>query len=576
MTIGTWIISASQREPTPAVEYKTNRGWQQLSWREYSKHIVSAYQHLTQLGFKEKMHVGIMSNTCWEWAALDLAILGGGGVTVPLYPNLGIDDLVYIVNNSDIEILIVENENTKKQVEEIRSQFEREVQVVEISNVNFQLDGDNKRSEFYTQCAALNPKDMATIIYTSGTTGRPKGVVLLHEAIVSEVVEGFALFNVKPNYKSLTFLPFAHVLGRLEHWGSCYNGHCLAYAESIDKVKNNLKQVKPDFLIAVPRIFEKVYSGVMAQVETSQVKQKLFKEALEAANEVEKYRKTKTTIPWALLLKYEALNRLAFAPIRQAFGGRLKFAISGGAPLDTEINNFFFNCGIPLLEGYGLTETTGAITTNTLAHNLSGTVGQPIGDVKIKIAEDGEILVKSKKCLKEYYKNPEDTEKSFKNGYFCTGDIGEFTTGGFLKITDRKKDLIKTSGGKYVAPQKLEGLLKQEPLISQVLIHGDQKKYIVALITVDKQQIQQWAVHMSIKFESVDELFSNIALKSRIQKHIQMANTKLASFEAIKKFEILRDEWTVENGTLTQSLKVKRKLLEQKYHDLIAEIYDLS
>jgi len=576
MTIGNWIISASQREPTPAVEYKTRSGWQKLSWPEYSKTIVSAYQNLAQLGFKQKMHVGIMSGTRWEWAALDLAILGGGGVSVPLYPNLSNDDLAFIVNNSDIEILIVENEAALKQVDEVRAQFERNIQVIELSKINFHLDGDNKRSEFYSSCAGLDLKERATIIYTSGTTGRPKGVVLLHEAIMSEVTEGFALFNVKPTYKSLTFLPYAHVLGRLEHWGSCFNGHCIAYAENIDKVKSNLKQIKPDFIIAVPRIFEKVYSGVMAQVETNQVKQKLFSEALESALEVDKYRKTKTTIPWGLLLKYEALNKLAFSPIREAFGGRLKFAISGGAPLDAKINNFFFNCGIPLLEGYGLTETTGAITINTLAHNLNGTVGQPIGDVKIKIAEDGEILVKSKKCMKEYYKNPEGTEKVLKNGYFCTGDIGEFTTGGFLKITDRKKDLIKTSGGKYVAPQKLEGLLKQEPLISQVLIHGDQKKYIIALITVDKQQIQQWAVNMGIKFEKAEELFSNMALKSRIQKHIQTANTKLASFEAIKKFEILRDEWTIENGSLTQSLKVKRKLLEQKYADLIAEIYDLS
>lgn len=576
MTIGTWIISASQRQSTTAVEFKIKSGWQKLTWPEYSKRIVSAYQHLTQLGFKQKMHVGIMSDSRWEWAVIDLAIMGGGGVTVPLYPNLSHDDLAYIINNSDIEILVVENEAARKQVEDIRPQLEKEIQVIEITKINFHLDGDNKRSEFYSSCASLSPKERATIVYTSGTTGRPKGVVLLHEAIASEVTEGFALFNVKPGYKSLTFLPFAHVLGRLEHWGSCYNGHCIAYAENIDKVKSNLKQVKPDFIIAVPRIFEKVYSGVMAQVETNPVKQKLFNEALEAANEVEQFRRTKTTIPWALLIKYEALNRLAFTPIREAFGGRLKFAISGGAPLDAKINTFFFNCGIPLLEGYGLTETTGAITTNTLVHNLTGTVGQPIGDVKIKIAEDGEILVKSKKCMKEYYKNPEDTEKAFRNGYFCTGDIGEFTTGGFLKITDRKKDLIKTSGGKYVAPQKLEGLLKQEPLISHALIHGDQKKYIIALITVDKQQIQQWAANMSIKFNNVEELFSNNALKARIQKHIQLANTKLASFEAIKKFEILRDEWTIENGALTQSLKVKRKQLEQKYHDLIAEIYDPS
>ncbi len=265
---------------------------------------------------------------------------------------------------------------------------------------------------------------------------------------------------------------------------------------------------------------------------------------------------------------------MAFAPIREAFGGNLKFAISGGAPIDPQLTEFFYNCSLPILQGYGLSETTGAVTINTFSHYLIGSVGQPIGDVKIKIAADGEILVKSKKCMREYYKNPEETAKVMKDGYFATGDIGEFTTGGFLRITDRKKDLIKTAGGKYVAPQKLEGLLKQEPLISQVLIHGDQKKYIIALITVDEIQIQSWAKNQNIIFEKIEELYNNLALKMRIQKHIQNCNTTLASYEAIKKFEILRDTWTIDNGGLTQSLKVKRKYLEQKYADLIHEIYE--
>ena len=577
MTIGTWITTASQRETSHAVEFKVNGGWQQLTWQEYIDKVTAAYQFLKQNNFTEKKHVGVMSSTRWEWAVLDLAILGAGGVTIPLYPNLSNDDLVFIINNSDLEILIVENEAMRSQVDSVKSEFEKNVQVILLSEIELNaIVSTETKSDFFSKCVTLDPKDRATIIYTSGTTGRPKGAVILHEAIASVVTEGFALFNVKPSYKTLTFLPFAHVLGRLEHWGSCYNGHCIAYAESIDKIKNNLKQVKPDFIIAVPRIFEKVYAGVMAQVETSPIKQKLFNEAFNAALEVDTYRKTKTTIPWPLLLKFEALNKVAFSPIRDAFGGQLKFAVSGGAPLDPKINEFFFNCGIPVLEGYGLTETCGAITTNTLSSSLAGTVGQPIGEVKIKIADDGEILIKSRKCMKEYYKSPEETEKVLKNGYFCSGDIGEFTTGGFLKITDRKKDLIKTSGGKYVAPQKLEGLMKQEPLISQVLIHGDQKKYIIALITVDRQQIKQWAEHLNIQFENVEDLISNPALKARIQKHIQVTNTKLASFEAIKKFQILKDEWTVENGSMTQSLKVKRKLLEQKYADLIAEIYDLS
>lgn len=575
MTIGKWFLTAKLRENLPAVEYKQNQQWHKINWPDYCNKVISAYLYLKQLGLKPKAHVGLVSNTRWEWSVIDLAVMGCKGVTVPMYPNLSDDDFLYTINHSEVGILVIENEQQLIQIDRIKSQFERDVKIVKITDISYDLSlSDEVKSEFYDFCEKLSEEDIATIIYTSGTTGRPKGVVLKHEALVSEVVEGFELFNVKRTYKSLTFLPFAHVLGRLEHWGSLYNGHCIAYAESIERIKTNLKETSPDFLIAVPRIFEKVYAGIMAQVETKKLKQTIFNQAMEAAVEVEKYRAGKSTIPWPLLLKYEALNKLAFEPIRAAFGGKLKFAISGGAPIDSQLTQFFYNCGIPILEGYGLSETTGAITVNSLNSYLIGSVGKPIGDVKIKFAEDGEILVKSKKCLKEYYKNPEETSKVLQGGYFATGDIGEFTTGGFLKITDRKKDLIKTAGGKYVAPQKLEGLLKQEPLISQVLIHGDQKKYIIALITFEPAQLEQWAKSQNITYENVDELYNNISLKVRIQKHIQVTNAKLASYEAIKKFEILKDTWTVDNGSLTQSMKVKRKHLEIKYIDLIKEIYD--
>jgi long-chain acyl-CoA synthetase len=575
MTIGKWLLTAKVRDNLLAVEYKQNHKWYNITWPDYCNRVVSAYLFLKQLGLKKNSHVGLVSNTRWEWSVVDLAVMGSQATTVPMYPNLSDDDLLFTINHSEVEILVIENDQHQAQIDRIKPQFERDVKIVKINEISYDLSlSEEIKDEFYSLCEKISESDIATIIYTSGTTGRPKGVVLKHEAIVSEVVEGFELFNVKRTYKSLTFLPFAHVLGRLEHWGSLYNGHCIAYAESIDRLKSNLKEAKPDFLIAVPRIFEKVYAGIMAQVETKKLKQTIFNQAMASAVEVEKYRATKSTIPWPLLLKYEALNKLAFEPIRAAFGGRLKFAISGGAPIDSQLTQFFYNCGIPILEGYGLSETTGAITVNSLNSYLVGSVGKPIGDVQIKIAEDGEILVKSKKCLKEYYKNPEETEKVLKNGYFATGDIGEFTTGGFLRITDRKKDLIKTAGGKYVAPQKLEGFLKQEPLISQVLIHGDQKKYIIALITFEPAQIEQWAKSQNIEYTSVDELYNNISLKVRIQKHIQATNAKLSSFEAIKKFEILKDTWTIDNGSLTQSLKVKRKFLEAKYADLIKEIYE--
>ncbi|MEK6628100.1 MAG: long-chain fatty acid--CoA ligase [Bdellovibrionota bacterium] len=575
MNIGRWIIDAKLRGSKPAVEYKINKVWQQLSWSEYIDKVTSAHAYLKKLKISKNDHVGLMSTTRWEWGALDLALLGSSAVVVPIYPNLNDEELLYIINHSDIKFLIIETEVQIKQLDRIKSGFLKNVTIISMNDINFNQEiSDKLKNSFFNLCKKIDLKSIATIVYTSGTTGKPKGAILLHEAIVSEITEAYSLFGIKPNYKSLTFLPFAHILGRIEHWGSCWNGHTLAYAESIEKIKSSLIEVKPDFIIGVPRVFEKIYSNIMAQVETIKYKQSLFSLALETAQEIQKYRKTKEAIPWSLLLKHEAFSRIVFSPIQKAFGGKLKFAISGGAPISAELVEFFSYCGLPILEGYGLTETCAAITINTLNNNQAGTVGSPIGDVKIKFAEDGEILVSSKKCLSEYYKDPEETKKNLKDGYFATGDIGLFTQAGYLKITDRKKDLIKTSGGKYVAPQKLEGLLKQDPLISNVLIHGDQRKFISALITFDEEQLKEWAKSQQLTYSKIRDLYLNPLLKIRLQKHIQGLNSKLASFEAIKKFEIISDEWTVENGSLTQSLKVKRKLIETKYADLINEIYE--
>lgn len=575
MTIGKWIIQAEQRGTRTAIEYKYKGTWLSISWSEFVTKIISAYSALKTSGIKKNAHVGLMAATRWEWAALDLALLGSGAVVVPMYPNLSDDELTFIINHSDIKTLIIENETLALQIERIKSEFVCKVKIIAFADIDFNMEvSKNLKDKFFSLCKKVDLKSPATIVYTSGTTGTPKGAVLLHESIVSEVTEGFELFGVKPTYKSLTFLPFAHVLGRIEHWGSCWNGHTLAYAESIEKIKLNLKEVKPDFLIAVPRIFEKVYSEIMTEIETKSSKQKIFSLALATARDILKYRKTTEAIPWPLLLKHEALSKIAFSPIKSAFGGNLKFAISGGAPIGQELVEFFACCGLPISEGYGLTETCAAVTVNSLACNQAGTVGRPIGDVVIKFAEDGEILIKSKKCLSEYYKNPEETKKNITNGFFATGDIGLLTEQGYLKITDRKKDLIKTAGGKYVAPQKLEGLLKQDHLISQVLIHGDQRKFISALITLDEAQLKLWADTQQINHENAAELFQNPLLKVRLRKHIQNLNSKLASFEVIKKFEIITDSWTVENGSLTPSLKVKRKHLEAKYTELLNEIYE--
>lgn len=576
MTVGTWIIDLQNRTDGTAIKYKKNNNtWEKISWSDYLNKTISLATQITKLGFQRKDHIGILSATRWEWIITDMAIIGSGLISVPLYANLSDDDLLYIINHSEIKLLIIENINYLKQIDRIKDKFIKPILIKQFEDFDFDLLPEEKEKDFFmNSCAKINTNDIATLVYTSGTSGTPKGVILIHESIVSEVTEIFQTVGVKSTYTALTFLPYAHVMGRAEIWGSCFIGHTLAFAESIDKIKTNLTEVQPDFIIAVPRIFEKFYAAVLAKVETSPLKQKLFKEALLIAEEIEKYRQTKQTIPWFLLLKHETICRLAFEPIKKAFGGKLLFAVSGGAPLAKDLILFFSYCGIQILEGYGLTETCAAISVNTRNNFQPGTVGNLIGDVEIKFADDGEILIKSKKCMLGYFKNPKATAEVMKDGYFATGDIGELTPTGQLKITDRKKDLIKTANGKYVAPQKLEGLLKQESLISQVLIHGDQKKFITAIISIEENQLKQWAQNENLNSQQTQELYENPALRVRIQKQIQLTNSKLASHEAIKKFEIVGDSWTIENGCLTPSLKIKRKFLETKYSQLLTEMYE--
>ena len=574
MTAGRWLLDLESRVDGTAIKFKKNLEWHSISWTSYTTIIISLAQQFEKLSLKKKAHVGILSSTRWEWAVVDLALLGSGYIIVPMYANQSDEDLLFIINHSDIELLIAENETYLKQIQRIQSRFSNKVVIKFFEDFDFEPAVTLKfKTKFFKKCADLKPQDTATIVYTSGTTGTPKGAVLTHEAIVSEVEEIFKTVGIKSNYTSLTFLPFAHVMGRIELWGSCFNGHTLAFAESIEKIKENLLEIQPDFMVAVPRIFEKVYAGIMVSVETQPWKQKLFKKALQVATDVAEYRETKQAIPWLLLAQYETICKIAFAPIKKAFGGKLLFAISGGAPLAKELAQFFSYCGIQVLEGYGLTETCAAIAVNTPSNFHPGTVGKPLGETMIKFASDGEILVKSKKCMTEYYKNPEATAEVFKDGYFATGDIGEFTAAGNLKITDRKKDLIKTANGKYVAPQKLEGLLKQDSLISQVLIHGDQKKFISAIISIEESQIKYWAEAHKLSYTNISEVYENPALKIRIQKQIQSVNAVLANHEAIKKFEIVSDAWTQENGFLTPSLKLKRKFAEKKYSQLIDLMY---
>lgn len=588
-TICHFVASLPERKSHhPAVKTREKTGWHEYSWLEYYDKIETVACALLGLGVKPGDRVAIMSNTRFEWSQCDFGIMGIGAVTIPVYQTLTPDELEYILNNSQSRFLFLENRATFKTYLQVKDKcpsvekvicFEslRDTDVDYLSWNDFLALGQQEKSsykkEFESRCRNSKLSDMATVVYTSGTTGRPKGVVLTHEQIISEISEAFPHVGLIDGDELLTFLPYAHVLGRIEQWGHMYFALTLSFAESIDKVRSNLAEVRPTIMVAVPRIFEKVYAAIYSQIGTNPLTGKLFKWAVEVGKKAGEYRLQRKSVPMDLFLQFQIADRLVLKKIRDAFGGRLRFAISGGAPMASDIALFFHACGVLILEGYGLTETTAAICVNTPYNYRFGSVGTPIGDVQLKIAEDGEILVKSKKVMTEYYLDPESTKEAFTDGWYHTGDIGEILTSGDLKITDRKKDLIKTAGGKYVAPQRLENLLKMNSFIANVLIHGDQKKYIVALITLDKPSIVQFAKDKNISYKDYESLTQHPAVLELVRKGVAETNSHLASYETIKRFSVLTRDFTVEDGELTPSLKIKRKVVDKKFATQVEALY---
>ena len=555
-----------------AVRFKRHKQWLELSWREYYRRCEAIGLGLKALGVERGDRVAILANTRLEWAVADFGALAIGAVTVPIYQNSLPEEIEHIVQDSKPTVIVLEDESQLKKWESIakRCKSVRHAIVMQGSDdLGEQVLAWEELSELGIATARQKPEafrkaiektkleDMATIVYTSGTTGSPRGAVLTHEQVLSEAEDLTRAFPISPMDSTLSFLPYAHVLGRIELWLHTYTGFTLNFAESIDRMKANLPETKPTVMIGVPRIFEKIYSGLLSQIEGHPVRKRVFDWVNAREGWLEKL----------------VAERLIFSPLRQGLGGRLRFVVSGGAPLEPSLADFFRRAGLLILEGYGLTETTAAITVNTPTSYRFGTVGRPLRDVEIKLAKDGEILVKSKKVMREYFNDPEATADAFENGYFRTGDVGECTGDGFLRITDRKKDLIKTAGGKYVAPQKIEGLLKLNPLVSHALIHGDRKKYIVALLTLNESYAKTLARENGWSFRDYKSLCQSAEIQELARKVIAQANAQLASFETIKNFAILHEDFTVEGGELTASLKVKRRVLDEKYKDTIEALY---
>ena len=574
----------------PAQQAKNDGAWQRLSWRQVGDIVREVATGLIALGRKRGEAVAILSASRAEWVQADFAVFSIGGRSVPIYPSYPPDLVQYIVNDAEIKTLIVEDAGQLGKVIELRGKMAGVEQVIVIHGYQGrdpwvrtweslrQLGRDNLdtlKSELATRVAEGGPDDVATIVYTSGTTGPPKGVVQTHANHVSMIRSSSQTLRVREGDVHLLFLPLAHSFGRLEAFAGVALGLTTAFAESIDKLRENLPEVRPHFICSVPRVFEKVYANVLARAQAEPgLKRRIFHWAVGVGRAVSRLKQARQPIPGALAVQHRVADRLVFSKMRAGLGGRLRFAVSGGAPLSKEIAEFFHAAGILILEGYGLTETCPSLTFNREDRFKFGSVGQAQPGVELKIAPDGEILGRGPNIAKGYFKKPEATAEVFlPDGWFATGDIGRIDEDGFLFITDRKKDLIVTAGGMNIVPQNIENLLKGDSFISQVMVHGDRRPYPVALITLNPEELAAFARAQGILTTDPAALARHPKIVERVSRIVEQRNAELQSYAKIKKFLILPDDFTVDNGLLTPTLKVKRKVIADAHKEMLDSLY---
>lgn len=569
-----------------------------LSFKAYKEAIEAISISLLNLGIEIQDKVSLLSNTRYEWNLIDLGIMCAGGVTVPIYPSYTNEEASFIIDHSDSKFIFLENEEQFKKVLEGQESLPKLKKVIAIDDISMELvqklredikffryldlveQGHQDRAEspdlFQNNIQNIDTSHMATIVYTSGTTGQPKGAVIKHSALfqVLKNVEKYALGAIQESDRVLTYLPLSHVLGRFESFTTIALGNETIYAENMIKLIENINLVKPTILIAVPRVLEKIYERALKIVSQNQVKKHTFDWAMKVANLFYETLDADRIPSSGLILQYTLAKKLVFSKLYQMFGGQIRYFISGGAPLDVKIIYFLRNAGLTVLEGYGLTETIAPCTINPLSKQVPGTVGQPIGDVEINFSDDNEILIKSQALFSGYFKDEEETSRVIdEDGWFHTGDIGRFDGQGFLKITDRKKDIIITSGGKNIPPQKIENILKRSLLIDQCLVIGDKRKFLTALIGISKIHLTKYLEEFEIA-EDCDfiDLASHPKINELIHSEIKELNKQLGSFETIKNFRIVPTEITQENY-LTPSLKLKKKSLEKDFKNLIDAMY---
>jgi long-chain acyl-CoA synthetase len=582
------FLNAVDKHANPRAQmYRTAEGWQSITAQEMLRRVAGLSKALGELGIKSGDRVAILAPNCPEWHIADFAIQGVGAVSVPIYFNESLDRLVYIMNDSGARIVFTSGEAQARKIAECReklSALEHVISVAPLSDLSSETlryetliatAGDADVAEYRKRAAEISATQLLTIIYTSGTTGEPKGVMLTHSNLSSNVADSLRDYDFSPSDLALSFLPLAHVYERTVDYGYLFRGLPTAYVEQMESVPQALLEVKPTITAAVPRFFEKIYANIVEKGhhETG-LKRKIFDWSLRVADEAVPWRAYGKQPSFWTRQRWQIADRIVYSKIRAGLGGRIRYFISGGGPLSPDLAKFFWSINLPIMQGYGLTETSPVISANVPKKNKVGTVGLPIAHVEVRIASDGEILVKGPCVMDGYFHKPKETQEVLTpDGWFCTGDIGKLDEDGYLIITDRKKELLKTAAGKFVAPAFIENLLKQSPFITNAIAVGDKRKFVAVLIVPNFVAIQNEGRKHGKDFPGPSQMTADPWVRDLLSHEIERLTASLAQYEKPKRFALLEQDFTFANGELTYTLKMKRRVIEGRYQDLIAKLY---
>ncbi|HXX44932.1 MAG TPA: long-chain fatty acid--CoA ligase [Candidatus Acidoferrales bacterium] len=581
------LEALASRGDACAQMYRTSSGWRPISAKEMIRRVAGLAKALSELGVRAGDRVGVFAPNCPEWHVADLAIQGLGGVTVPVYFHESAERLTYILNDSGARVVVTAGESQARMIQECRKDLPALEHVISaMLPADFRGEllsydslianaGEAEIAAYKLAAAKVTEDQLATIIYTSGTTGEPKGVMLTHANLASNAFGFSADFEMEPSDLAMALLPLAHVYERTIDYGYFFRGVVIAYVEQMETVAQALLEVKPTTMAAVPRFYEKIYANIIEKGHQEPgLKRKIFDAAIRIAEEAVPWRAYGKHASIGLKLRWHIANSIVYSKIRQGVGGRIRMFSSGGAPLAPELAEFFWSVGLPVYQGYGLTETSPVVAANSPKANKVGTVGRPIKGVQVRIAEDGEILVKGPCVMRGYYNKPEETREVLtKDGWFCTGDIGRLDEDGYLIITDRKKELLKTAGGKFVAPAPIENSLKTSLFILNAMVVGDRRKFVSVLIVPNFAAIEAAARKAGRELTTPSQMVADSWVRDLLSREIERLTSAFAQYEKPKRFALLENDFTYKNGELTYTLKMKRRVIEQRYADVVARLY---